>query len=337
MDETKMKSIPKNYLLIDINAIFYKTLFALQKNEKEEDLYDVYTNDRGELKKKLKDDMFNNNYKSYFWNMMFGIVQKFGDVKQIVTCHDNHSWRYKIFPYYKKSRSTQTAGDCFDWRDFFNKVRKFQKEELDVYSPFISLDVNDCEGDDIIGTIAVGLAQEHPDATVYIYSSDKDFIQLLKYPNIKLFSILKKKFITSLNPKNDLLAQILLGDSCDGIPHVRNSSDYYVKPILERTSSGRAKCTGARLGEAVVRKAINDNKVFETIVNTPEIQARFNENQNLIDLERIPIDIKKNIFNTYHKLIEHHKSKSPAGLQRYFIMNGFQYLSQSCYKVSHLF
>jgi len=324
----------KNYLLVDVNNLFYVTLFAMRKNEREEDIFDQVFED-GVIKFNLKDSAFDNQFKNYFWNTLLGVVTKFNNIYQVILCYDNHSWRNELFPFYKKRRSLTKKQDNFNWKHFFAKIRKFQAEELDKYGPFISMNVERAEGDDIIGVLAIGLAQQYPNSTIYIYSADKDFVQLLKYNNIKLYSPMKKKFIQCLNPKNELLAMILLGDPADGIPNVRNSSDHYVK-LIEINGNEKTR-KGAKLGEATVWKAITENKVFENIINTPETQKRFQENKTLIDLEMIPIDVQKAIIEHYKQQLQLLKQKSPADIQRYFIMNGMRSLAQSCYKLLPLF
>lgn len=307
----------------------------MRKNERDEDILQPIFDNNGFVKYNLKDSAFDKQFKNYFWNTLIGAISKFNNIQQVILCHDNHSWRSEIFPHYKKKRVTTKKQDDFNWKHFFSKIRQFQTEEVDKFGPFISLNVERAEGDDIIGVMATGLSQQYPDSTIYIYSADKDFVQLLKYNNIKLYSPMKKKYIQSMNPKNDLLAMILLGDLADGIPNVRNSSDHYTKP-RELNKKGKRK-KGAKLGEAKVWKAITENKVFETIVNTPAIQKRFDENKVLIDLEMIPLDIKKNIFEQYKNQLQALQQKSPADIQRYFIMNGMQSLAQNCYKLLPLF
>lgn len=325
----------KNYLIIDFNQMLYVTLYALKKNEKEDDAFITVRNDDGKMKKRIRDEVFNNQFRNYFWNTLIGITAKFDNVKQVILCHDNKSWRKDIFPFYKAKRSESKGHDDFDWCHFFEIAKDFQSNEVEKYGPFIPINVRNCEGDDIIGVLATGLAQEYPDSTIFIHSADKDFVQLLKYPNIKLYSPLKRKFIKSTNPKNDLLQLILLGDRCDGIPNVLNKPDAFMNPEKDPIT-GKVKRMKP-LGEASVRKAIVENKVYERIIKSPDIQTNFDRNKLLIDLEMIPIEIKRKILDEYKKQIEIFKQKSPADLQRYFIMNGLQQVAQSFPKILHLF
>lgn len=329
-------STKNNYLIIDFNQMLYVTLYAMKKNEKEDNVLEDYRDpESGRIFKRIKLEAFNNQFKNFFWNTIIGIVSRFDGVKQVILCHDNKSWRKDVFPYYKAKRALSKGLDNFDWGYFFDLANDFQTNEVEKFGPFIPLNVRKCEGDDIIGVIATGLAQEYPNSTIFIHSSDKDFVQLLKYPNIKLFSPLKRKFIKSSNPKNDLLELILLGDRCDGIPNVLNKDDAFINPDTDKLT-GKVKRMKP-LGEVAVRKAIIENKIYDKIIKSPEIQKNFDRNKLLIDLEMIPIDVKRKILEEYKKQLELFKQKSPATLQRYFINNGLQQVAQSFPKILHLF
>ncbi len=332
----KPASSHDNYLIIDFNQMLYVTLYAMKKNEKEENILEDYHDlDSGRLLKRIKIDAFNNQFKNFFWNTIIGIVSRFEGIKQVILCHDNKSWRKDVFPYYKAKRSEAKGLDAFDWSFFFDLANDFQTNEVEKYGPFIPINVRKCEGDDIIGVIATGLAQEYPNSIVYIHSADKDFVQLLKHPNIRLYSPLKRKFIKSSNPKNDLLQLILLGDRCDGIPNVLNKDDAFINPDKDPIT-GKIK-KAKPLGETSVRKAIVENKIYDNIIKSSEIQKNFDRNKLLIDLEMIPIEIKRKILEEYKKQVDLFNQKSPAELQRYFIKNGLQQVAQSFPKILHLF
>ena len=328
------KKAKKNYLIIDFNQIIYQSLFALRKNEKDANIMDE-VRIGGKVELRMKDEAFDNQFRNYFWNTMLGIVGRFKDLKQVIICQERSSWRKEVFPHYKYKRKTGKTADTFDWRHFFNKIKTFEMDEVNALAPFVPMKVERCEGDDVIGVLATALSQEYPNSTIYIHSSDKDFIQLLKFENVKLYSPLKRKFTYATNPKNELLALILLGDLADGIPNIFNKDDAYVNPIInEKTGK---KLRSAPLGDKKVRKAISENNVYQSLINTPERQQRFDQNQMLIDLEKIPMDVKKSVIEEYKNQVENLKKKSPAALQRYLIMNGLQQVSHSLPKILHLF
>lgn len=329
----KKKTTKKSqYLLVDFNQIMLLALFAMRKHERDDEILE-WTDDEIP-KQRLKPEVFENQFRNFFWNMLIGIAGKFDNVAKVILCLEDVSWRKKVFPYYKAKRATTRNIDTFDWKFFYEMLNDFRVNELDKYSPFISMKCYECEGDDIIATLGIGLSEMYPDDEVIIYSSDKDFVQLLSRPNIKIYSPLKKKYVSSTNPKNDLLQLILTGDSSDGIPNVYNRDDAYVNP--EKDANGKTKRMKP-LGEVTVRKAIVNNDVYTSIIKTPEIQKNFDRNKLLIDLEMIPKNIKDRIKEEYKKQLKLSETKSPAELQRYFAREGLGNVAASLSKIVHLF
>lgn len=328
----KKKLNSGKYLLIDYNQIILLALFAMRKNESDDDILEWTDDDIP--KQRLKVEAFENQFRNFFWNMLIGICGKFDNVKKVILCLEDISWRKKVFPYYKAKRATTRKIDTFDWKSFYDMSNDFRVNELDKYSPFITMKCYECEGDDIIATLGIGLSEMYPDDEVIIYSSDKDFIQLLSRPNIKIYSPSKKMYVSSTNPKNDLLQLILTGDSADGIPNVYNRDDAYVNP--EKDENGKTKRMKS-LGEVTARKAIVENKIFSSIVKTPEIQKNFDRNKMLIDLEMIPKEVKNRIKEEYKKQLKLSETKSPAELQRYFAREGLGNVAASLSKIVHLF
>ena len=60
------------------------------------------------------------------------------------------------------------------------------------------LDVDGAEADDVIAVLTARLAAH---GSVLILSSDKDFGQLQKYPNVTQYSPILKRFVKIDNPK----------------------------------------------------------------------------------------------------------------------------------------
>lgn len=322
-----------SYLLIDYNQVLYHVIFTILKNEDNDEILENVLVD-GIYKKRLTDDAFNFQFRNFFWNTFFGIVSRFENLKQVIICCEGRSWRKKVFPYYKSLRNETRSKDDFDWKYFYEIADQFRKEEVEKYGPFIVVGCYDCEGDDIVGVLSVALSKQYPKSDVIIYSNDKDFKQLLKYQNIKLFSSMKNSFIESSSPKNDLLQLILTGDRSDGIPNVYCRDDVFVNP--DRDADGKTKkCKG--LGEVTARKAILENSVREKILKTPEIEKNFERNKLLIDLSMIPKDIQENVKEEYKKQVKLFETKSSADLFKYFINEGLVTAGQSISKVSFLF
>jgi hypothetical protein len=136
-----------------------------------------------------------------------------------------------------------------------------------------------------------------------ILSSDKDFAQLQRYPNVEQYSPILKKFIKEPLPLAQLKQLIIRGDKGDGIPNILSADDCFVtatrqKPITE------AKIIGWMNQEP--KEFCNDLML-----------RNFSRNETLIDLTKIPENLKETILHTY----ENAKGKSKQEFMNYMIAN----------------
>jgi len=233
---------------------------------------------------------------------------------------DKRYWRREIFPYYKANRKKMRDASKFDWNLIFTTLNKIRDEIRDRF-PYKVIQVEGAEADDVIGTM-VRYSQTHNLSTgtldptpedVLIISGDKDFMQLQKYPNVKQFSPMMKKFLTTDSPDDVLFEHILTGDSGDGVPNFLSNDAVFVtdgqrqKPIRKE-----------RLTEWM---AIREPEKF-----CDDMMLRnFKRNQQLIDLSFTPQDIQDKIVECYQK--------GPSGDRRkllnYFVENRLKYLLES--------
>lgn len=221
---------------------------------------------------------------------------------QLVIACDSSTWRRDYFPEYKYKRREARAEDQadeskLDWDTVF-RILNTVLEEIRDNLPYKVLKVDKAEADDIIGTL-VELTQEFgKHEPVMIISSDKDFVQLQKYPNVSQFSPMLKKEMKEKNPRNFLLEHIFKGDSGDGVPNIMSANDTFVK------------------GER--QKPITAKKIEEWISNIENLQSvmddttynNFIRNKKLIDLSETPDEIKQEIINTFENQIVAHKSRT---------------------------
>jgi hypothetical protein len=119
---------------------------------------------------------------------------------------------------------------------------------------------------------------------VLILSSDKDFVQLQIYPNVKQYSPTMKKFIQTNDPIKQLNELIVTGDKGDGIPNILSPDTCIIDGIRQKS---------------VTKKFLEE--VAETGTSKfNETQMRnWSRNKQLIDLTMIPGPISKNIIDTY--------------------------------------
>ena len=120
-----------------------------------------------------------------------------------------------------------------------------------------------------------------------IISSDKDFIQLQKYKNVKQFSPVQKKMVTDPNPHLYLFQHVLRGDSGDGIPNVLSGDNTFVDGL--RQTPITQKKIDAWLEKAEDIKSGMDDETYRN----------YQRNKTLIDLDMIPEDYVDSIKYAY--------------------------------------
>jgi hypothetical protein len=199
----------------------------------------------------------------------------------VIACDNKHYWRRDIFPQYKASRKKNRDASGHDWASIFECLHKI-KEELKEYSPYKVVDVDTCEADDIIAVLSTKYAAH---GKVMILSSDKDFAQLQRYPNIEQFSPILKKFIKEQLPAAQLKQMIIRGDKGDGIPNILSPDNVF-------TEGGR-------------QKPITEVKIIQWMNQQPEdfcvgeMLRNYKRNEMLIDLSKIPTDLQEKILDKY--------------------------------------
>ena len=217
----------------------------------------------------------------------------------VIACDNRHYWRREIFPHYKASRKKARESSGHDWSSIFDCLSKI-KQELKEHSPYKVIDVDTCEADDIIAVLAMKYSATQK---IMILSSDKDFAQLQKFPNVEQFSPILKKSIKEPLPAAQLKQLIIRGDKGDGIPNILSKDDTFVE--------------GAR------QKPITEAKIISWMNQEPkefcndEMLRNFNRNELLIALTKIPENLKTAILDTY----DNAKGKTKQEFMNYFIAN----------------
>tara|TARA_R110000868_G_scaffold205655_3_gene454196 strand:- start:3109 stop:3957 length:849 start_codon:yes stop_codon:yes gene_type:complete len=217
----------------------------------------------------------------------------------IIACDNKKYWRREIFPHYKAGRKKAREASGHDWSTIFDCLNKI-RDELKVNSPYKVLDVDSAEADDIIAVLALKYSATQK---IMILSSDKDFAQLQKYPNVEQFSPILKKSIKEPFPSAQLKQLIIRGDKSDGIPNILTKDDVFV--------------TGGR------QKPITEVKIIGWMNQEPkefcneDMLRNYARNEMLIDLTRIPESLKEDILHTYDEA----KGRTKQEFMNYMIAN----------------
>jgi len=205
----------------------------------------------------------------------------FGEI--VLACDGANNWRRGYYPQYKANRKKSREESDFDWQEAFRIIHKV-KDEIRENFPYKVLHVDECEADDIIGTLAANTQEFGQYEEVMIISSDKDFLQLQKYDNVRQYSPLLKKEYKEDTPKLGLIEKILKGDSGDGVPNVLSDDDVFVEGRRQTPLSKKKK-------EAILADIDNTNSDW---------YRNYQRNKKLIDLSETPDRLKQKILDEFN-------------------------------------
>lgn len=198
--------------------------------------------------------------------------QKFGSVygPMIIACDDKNYWRKQEFSYYKANRKKSRDQSDIDWPAVFDILNRI-REEIKEHLPYLVVQVESCEADDIIATFCLDVSED-----TLILSADKDFIQLHNDKIIQ-FDPIRKRNVKVENPQMYLKELVITGDSGDGVPNALSPDNSFVDGVRQKSISK------TKLQEWVKMS-------WDDIHQVPEFQY-ISRNRKMIDLHQIPESI----------------------------------------------
>lgn len=216
-------------------------------------------------------------------NQMF---MKFNATGMIVCYEGRNNWRKAIYSDYKNRDLTdlyyEDVDDCMELtKEFFSQCSSVKIAA-----------VTGAEADDVI---AVTCQNKTDDVENIIISSDRDFVQLLKVPNVKLYSPQQDTFRESTNPDYDLFLKCIRGDASDNI-----KSAY---PRVRET-----KLESAFFGESIAMVDLLETK----LPSGEKVGDIYTFNRQLIDLEAQPQDLRNAILKEVLTVVPSKFSQSLA-------------------------
>ena len=207
---------------------------------------------------------------------------------QVVICADGmNTWRKDFFPEYKAHRRKNRDESDQDWNEIF-RILHTVRDEIRDYLPYKVIHMEGVEADDIIGTLVMQTQEFGMDEPVMIISSDKDFIQLQKYKNVKQWSPIQKKFVTDKNPRTYLFNHIMRGDSGDGVPNVLSADDTFISEN-HQTPLRQTRIDNWLENADNLREHMDE-----------DTYRNYQRNKKLIDLTDIPDPIQESIINNFN-------------------------------------
>ena len=226
----------------------------------------------------------------------------------VIAADGKRSWRKDVFAFYKANRKRDRDASELNWNLIFESLNKI-RDELKTYFPYRVIHIENAEADDVIATLikerVTGFEK------VLILSGDKDFQQLQRYPNVKQYSPVLKKFITCKNPDTFLKEHIIRGDTGDGIPNFLSADDSLV--------------SGTR------QKPISSKKLETWITAEPtefcnqDMLRGFKRNEQLVDFDFIPSNVSEAIVDEY----DAQSNKDRSQLFNYFVTNKLKGLTDA--------
>lgn len=278
-------------ILIDLSQVVLGACYAfkddLSTQKTEKDRHEAINLIRHVILSQLK--YYNTKYK-----------QQYG--KLIVCCDGKNYWRKKLFPYYKANRKTMRSKIDLDWSLIFETINE-TIDDLRANFLFPVVRVDYAESDDVIATLTKYF-QDHEGIegpmfdskqNILIVSSDKDFVQLHVYDNVKQISPVTKRFVEDPDPAHYLAVKVLKGDKGDGVVNVLSDDDTYV------AGKKSPKMTQKRI-DALLAEGYDN-------CSDPVIKRNWNRNRTLIDFSFIPSKISNRILEQYQQPIEGNKQK----------------------------
>ena len=263
-------------ILIDNNQIILSSIFTAAKTAQSEDDYGFIRH------------LVLNTYRKY--------LSKFRrDYGELIICNDSKNvWRKDFFPQYKKNRSERQKKSKFDWGKIFNELHTIREEMKDVF-PYRFVQVERAEADDIIAVIAKNF---HHKEKIMIVSSDKDFQQLQRYPNVEQYSPSKKGILRCDDPYDFLLDHVVRGDSSDGVPNAISDDAVFVE------GRRQTRLTNKKIQELKEVGFQQENNFME-------------RNQKLIDLTMVPDYIEEETMKQMETEVSGDRSKILNYMMKY--------------------
>ena len=213
--------------------------------------------------------------------------EEYGELVLAVDASNN--WRRTAFPQYKASRKKTQKESSFDWGEAFRILNDI-REEIAENFPYKVIRIDGCEADDVIGTIVTMNPDRNGDYNpekIMIVSSDRDFLQLQRFKNVRQFSPLLKKELSVDNPRVYLQTHIIRGDKGDGVPNILSDDNVFVEGFRQTP-----------ITQKKIDNIIEDLEEGE-LLYAASWYRNYCRNKKLIDLSETPQELKREIINNF--------------------------------------
>jgi 5'-3' exonuclease len=203
-------------------------------------------------------------------SMIIGILKKIGvnpdvDDKVIIAVDSKHNWRKEIDKNYKSNRKEQREKTEVNWKEEFKKM-DILLNQIELGTPFHIIKIDGLECDDIVAETC----RYYTDREIVIASYDQDFLQLLVYDNVRIFS-----------------------------PHPKAKNCPYKILDLDRE---KEKTKAYKVLAKKIEKEVSDNLVTEILT-----EKDFEKREMIVSLLNLPEFVKIKVKKALDKIDEEEK------------------------------
>jgi hypothetical protein len=305
-------------------------------------------------------------WRYYFIGGLFQFIEKFNADELIIALDSRKNWRKKEFKYYKAHRKIlrdeeDEVDHWFNFEEYYEQYDRLLKDIADNL-PIKVLKVETAEADDIAGVLTKHESLENN--MKILITTDKDYLQLLSNPLVRIYNPIKKEFMTCDDPKAELMQKIMLGDKGDFVPSIKDKHifkdefiDWCVKEgIADNEHNVRVKFEADEdlmiwnelkfqkkygikpsrimaFPKKQVTGLIKTDTIQDFLKENPELKKKFLRNNKLVNLTAQPKDLKEEINETYENY------KMCAGLNKlfeFFIFNSFNEFMEDTTRIGNL-
>jgi len=227
------------------------------------------------------------------YTMILSALKKVGvspnDIIIIAVDSPKGSWRRDVDSNYKANRKAKREKHTdIPWQKFWADFRQLL-DNIKISTPFHSIEIDRLEADDII---SYGVrCEKFKDYISVIISSDSDFEQLTKFPHVRLFSPVTKKYKIIKNPYDSLAKKMDKEVSDNLLTPILSQKDYEKRNMIVNLTILPPEVESKVENEI---KNINENKEFNLdLIKFNSIRQKFMSIYNSDEIVPISKSYKK--------------------------------------------
>lgn len=258
-------------LILDWASIGYQTLHGLASRIKREQSNTHKFNMKNNPLRTRGGTL--HEYRNSHFSRVLEHIKIFNPTHVIIALEGKGNWRFEVLPEYKGTRKFS------EWkfvitRKEFGIARDKLAHDISTMINSQAIQVDGAEGDDVMARAVEKFHSLYTE--IVISSSDKDMIQLKKFPNVKIFNSKTYEYKEMEGRGRFFIeTKILQGDKSDN--------------ILGMLLPGKKRRVGPKTA-SVIYESCNGN-IYEKAEKEGWLD-QYLKNKQLIDLEMIPDPIK---------------------------------------------